>query len=59
MVGAHFAFLNAAIQDNKRMLETLVRPAGRKIMMGGVALGMVSAMAGYLMMGGGDGANDE
>ncbi|MCG8985732.1 hypothetical protein MI467_02625 [Delftia acidovorans] len=41
------------------MLETLVGPAGRKIMVGGVALGMVSAMAGYLMMGGGDGANDE
>jgi len=59
VVGAHFAFLNAAIQGNKRMLETLVGPAGRKIMMGGVTLGMVSAMAGYLMMGGGDGADDE
>lgn len=41
------------------MLETLAGPAGRKIMMGGVALGMASAMAGYLMMGGGDGADDE
>ena len=59
VAGAHFAFLNAAIQGNKRMLETLAGPAGRKIMMGGVALGMVSAMAGYLMMGGGDGADDE
>ncbi|QFS68605.1 hypothetical protein GCS91_20345 [Delftia tsuruhatensis] len=59
VVGAHFAFLNAAIQGNKRMLETLAGPAGRKIMMGGVALGLVSAMAGYLMMGGGDGADDE
>ncbi|MDR0204995.1 MAG: hypothetical protein LBJ40_22930 [Delftia acidovorans] len=59
VVGAHFAFLNAAIQGNKRMLETLAGPAGRKIMMGGVALGMASAMAGYLMMGGGDGADDE
>ena len=59
VVGAHFAFLNAAIQGNKRMLETLAGPAGRKIMMGGVALGMMSAMAGYLMMGGGDGADDE
>ena len=59
VVGAHFACLNAAIQGNKRMLETLAVPAGRKIMMGGVALGMASAMAGYLMMGGGDGADDE
>ncbi len=49
VAGAHFAFLNAAIQGNKRMLETLAEPAGRKVMMGG-ALGMVSAMAGYLMM---------
>ncbi|MCG8985726.1 hypothetical protein MI467_02590 [Delftia acidovorans] len=53
VAGAHFAFLNAAIQGNKRMLETLAGPAGRRIMMGGVALGMVSAMAGYLMMGAG------
>jgi hypothetical protein len=59
VAGAHFAFLNAAIQGNKRMLETLAGPAGRRIMMGGVALGMASAMAGYLMMGGGDGADDE
>src|SRR5258708_7476423 len=49
VAGTHFAFLNAAIQGNKRMLETLAGPAGRKVMMGG-ALGMVSAMAGYLMM---------
>ncbi|WP_353179739.1 LPD38 domain-containing protein [Delftia acidovorans] len=59
VAGAHFAFLNAAIQGNKRMVETLTGPAGRNVMMGGVALGMVSAMAGYLMMGGGDGADDE
>ncbi|WP_373805828.1 hypothetical protein [Delftia acidovorans] len=49
VAGTHFAFLNAAIQGNKRMLETLAGPAGRKVMMGG-ALGMVSAMAVYLMM---------
>lgn len=50
VAGAHFALLNAAIQGDKRMLETLTGPAGRKVMMGGMALGMVSAMAGYLMM---------
>ncbi|PIF37746.1 hypothetical protein CLV01_3479 [Delftia sp. 60] len=50
LTGAHFALLNAAIQGDKRMLETLTGPAGRKVMMGGMALGMVSAMAGYLMM---------
>ena len=43
VAGTHFAFLNAAIQGNKRMLETLAGPAGRRIMMRGVALGMVSA----------------
>ncbi|WP_279211476.1 hypothetical protein [Delftia acidovorans] len=45
VAGTHFAFLNAAVQGNKRMLETLAGPAGRRIMMRGGALGMVSATA--------------
>lgn len=58
VVGSYYAFLNAAIQGNVRMLETLRGPAGRRIMMGGVAIGMMSALAGSLIMGGG-GADDE
>lgn len=58
VAGSYYAFLNAAIQGNVRMLETLTGPQGRKIMAGGVMLGMLSSMAGALMMGG-DGADDE
>ena len=58
VVGSYYAFLNAAIQGHARMLETLTGPAGRKIMIGGVAIGMMSALAGSLIMGGG-GADDE
>ncbi len=58
VVGSYYAFLNAAIQGNVRMLETLAGPAGRKVMAGGVVLGMLSGLAGALVMGGG-GADDE
>jgi len=58
VAGSYYAFLNAAIQGNVRMFETLTGPQGRKIMAGGVMLGMLSSMAGALMMGG-DGADDE
>jgi len=58
VVGSYYAFLNAAIQGNVRMLETLAGPVGRKVMAGGVALGMLSGLAGALIMGGG-GADDE
>lgn len=58
VLGHHYAFMNAAIQGNKRLLETLAGPTGRKVMIGGVLLGMMSGMAGTLMMGGG-GADDE
>lgn len=58
VLGHHYAFMNAAIQGNKRLLETLAGPTGRKVMIGGVLLGMMSGMAGALMMGGG-GADDE
>lgn len=58
VVGSYYAFMNAAIQGNVRMFETLVGRRGVQIMVGGVLLGMASAMAGHLVMGG-DGADDE
>ena len=58
VLGHHYAFMNAAIQGNKRLLETLAGPTGRKVMIGGVLMGMMSGMAGALIMGGG-GADDE
>ncbi|THJ32423.1 hypothetical protein E8K88_12040 [Lampropedia aestuarii] len=57
VMGSYFAFLNAAIQGNVRMYETLTGPRGRQIMLGGVALGAISSMAGMLVMGG-DGDDD-
>ncbi|GAB2806358.1 hypothetical protein GCM10027276_03770 [Comamonas piscis] len=59
VLGSHYAFLNAAIQGNARLLQTMTGPAGRKIALGGVGLGVMMAMMGQLMMGGGDGADDE
>jgi hypothetical protein len=58
-VGAWYAFFNAAIQGTARMVETLSGPAGRKIMLGGVALGMTSSMIAMAMMGGLDGDEDD
>lgn len=54
VAGSYFAFFNAAIQGTARMAETLAGPAGKKVITGGVALGMLSAMAGMMMMGGDD-----
>ncbi|MEF9946791.1 MAG: LPD38 domain-containing protein [Comamonas sp.] len=58
VVGSYYAFMNAAIQGNVRMYETLSGPRGRQIMLGGVLLGMTSALLGHFVMGG-DGADDE
>jgi hypothetical protein len=41
---ALFAFFNASIQGTARTLETLNGPAGRKIIMGGIALGVLQAL---------------
>lgn len=49
-IGAWYAFFNASMQGSARMLETLRGPTGRTIMMGGVALGILSALAGMLGM---------
>lgn len=58
VVGSYYAFMNAAIQGSVRLGQTLAGPRGKQIIMGGVALGMLSAFAGQMVMGG-DGADDE
>lgn len=42
--GALYAFINAAAQGTARMIETLRGPAGKKIMAGGVALGVLQTI---------------
>ena len=48
-INAYFAFFNAAIRGSARIYETLTGPAGKKIMAGGVGLGVLQAamLAGY------------
>lgn len=58
-LGNYYAFLNAAIQGTVRMVDALKGPRGKQIIMGGIGLGMLSALAGHFAMGGGDGADDE
>lgn len=41
---ALYAFFNASVQGTARTLETLKGPAGRRIIMGGIALGVVQAL---------------
>jgi hypothetical protein len=50
-IGALFAFFNAALQGTKRMHETLSGPAGKKIMAGGVLVGVLNTVIGMAMMG--------
>jgi hypothetical protein len=42
--GAFYAFFNAAVQGTARTLETLKGPAGKRIIMAGVALGVMQAL---------------
>jgi hypothetical protein len=44
MLGGLYAFLNASIQGTARLGQTLSSPAGKKIMMGGVGLGIIQSM---------------
>jgi hypothetical protein len=50
-MGALYAFFNASAQGTARMLETLSGPAGKKIVLGGIALGVLQsallAIAGF------------
>lgn len=43
-LSAMYAFFNAAIQGNARLLETLKGPAGKKIIAGGILLGVFQSM---------------
>ena len=58
-IGAWYAFFNAAIQGTTRMVETLSGPAGKKIMYGGVALGMFNSLIAMAVMGGLDDDEEE
>lgn len=53
-IGALYAFFNASIQGTARMAETLAGPTGKKIIYGGILLGVMNAAAGMFLMGGGD-----
>lgn len=43
--GAMYAFFNAAVQGSTRLGQTLAGPAGRKIVAGGLLLGVLQALA--------------
>ena len=43
--GALYAFFNASVQGSTRTIETLRGPAGKKIILGGLLLGVVQALA--------------
>ena len=43
-INTYFAFFNAAVQGSARIYETLSGPAGKKIMAGGVGIGVMQAV---------------
>lgn len=43
--GALYAFFNASMQGSARLFETMRGPAGKKIAMGGILLGVVQSLA--------------
>ncbi len=43
-IGALYAFFNAAMQGNTRLVETMTGPAGQKILAGGLMLGAMQAV---------------
>ncbi len=53
-IGALYAFFNAAIQGTTRMVETLRGPIGRRVIYGGVMLGVVNTLIGMAVMGADD-----
>ncbi|HEV6963940.1 LPD38 domain-containing protein [Roseateles sp.] len=58
-IGAGYAFFNAAVQGTTRLAQTMSGPAGRKIIAGGLAVGMLNTLAGMAMMGAGDDGEDD
>jgi hypothetical protein len=53
-IAAYYAFFNAALQGTTRMYQTLTGPAGKAIMAGGIALGVLNTVIGMAMMGADD-----
>ena len=58
-IGALYAFFNASVQGTARIYKTLKSPTGQKIVAGGIAIGAMNALIGFMVMGGGDGDDDE
>ena len=58
-VAPWYAFFNASVQGSTRMIETLRGPMGKKIVAGGVLLGMATSLMSIAMMGGGGADDDE
>lgn len=44
-IGALYAFFNASVQGTARLTEVLRGPAGKKIIIGGISLGVIQALA--------------
>ena len=44
-MGSLYAFFNASVQGSARVIKTMTGPAGKKIMAGGILLGVVQAIA--------------
>lgn len=58
-IGAGYAFFNAAVQGTTRLAQTVAGPAGRKIIAGGLAVGMLNTLMGMAVMGAGEGEDDD
>lgn len=58
-IGALYAFFNASMQGTARMAETLKGPMGKRIMLGGVTLGVINGLVGMTLMGGGGNGDDD
>lgn len=58
-IGAGYAFFNAAVQGTTRLAQTVSGPAGRKIIAGGLAVGMLNTLMGMAVMGAGEGEDDD
>ena len=58
-IGSLYAFFNASVQGTARIYKTLKSQAGQKIIAGGIAIGAINALIGFMVMGGGDGDDDE
>ncbi|MFZ4538165.1 LPD38 domain-containing protein [Propionivibrio sp.] len=53
-LGAFYAFFNASVQGTTRLAQTMKGPAGKKILIGGIGLGVLQQVLGAMFMGGDD-----